>query len=182
MISYFYFQEKITRHQIVGLVLAIAGVLGIVGSPEIPQDGFRPMALLLVAALGYGIAANLVKGIGKDVNPLGMTGWAALMAAPQTAIMATALESTPTVNALTLNISAMSWLVLSSLTSLCAYGIWNHLLQKYQVNQVTPFGLLIPVASLVMAFFILGETTHYLAIGGGAVATTGVWLQSRARL
>jgi O-acetylserine/cysteine efflux transporter len=54
------------------------------------------------------------------------------------------------------------------------YGIWYHLLKKYDVNQVVPFLLLLPVTSIVGAVLFLGERPSIRVLIGGAVVITGV--------
>jgi O-acetylserine/cysteine efflux transporter len=54
------------------------------------------------------------------------------------------------------------------------YGIWYHLLKKYDVNQVVPFLLLLPVTSIVGAVLFLGERPSIRILIGGAVVITGV--------
>jgi len=54
------------------------------------------------------------------------------------------------------------------------YGIWYHLLKKYDVNQVIPFLLLLPVTSILGAVLFLGERPSIRILIGGAVVITGV--------
>ena len=56
------------------------------------------------------------------------------------------------------------------------YGIWYHLLKKYDVNQVVPFLLLLPVTSILGAVLFLGERPSIRILIGGAVVITGVAL------
>ena len=54
------------------------------------------------------------------------------------------------------------------------YGLWYRLLGHYDVNQVMPFLLLLPVTSVCAGIFFLGESlTAKIAIGG-CLAIAGV--------
>jgi len=54
------------------------------------------------------------------------------------------------------------------------YGIWYHLLKKYDVNQVMPFLLLVPVSSILGAVMFLGESPSSRTLIGGVFIIIGV--------
>jgi O-acetylserine/cysteine efflux transporter len=54
------------------------------------------------------------------------------------------------------------------------YGIWYHLLKKYDINQVVPFLLLLPVTSILGAVLFLGERPSIRILIGGMIVITGV--------
>jgi O-acetylserine/cysteine efflux transporter len=54
------------------------------------------------------------------------------------------------------------------------YGIWYHILKKYNVNQVMPFLLLMPVSSIIGAVLFLGERPNLITITGGTTIIVGV--------
>jgi O-acetylserine/cysteine efflux transporter len=54
------------------------------------------------------------------------------------------------------------------------YGIWYHVLTKYDVNLVMPFLLLLPVSSVIGAVAFLGERPDISTITRGMVIILGV--------
>ena len=54
------------------------------------------------------------------------------------------------------------------------YGIWYHLLKKYDMTQVVPFLLLLPVTSILGAVLFLGERPSIRILIGGVIIITGV--------
>lgn len=54
------------------------------------------------------------------------------------------------------------------------YGIWYHILKKYDVNQAMPFLLLLPVSSIIGAVLFLGERPNPNTILGGTIIIIGV--------
>ena len=54
------------------------------------------------------------------------------------------------------------------------YGIWYHILKKYDVNQVMPFLLLLPVSSIIGAVLFLEERPNPTTIIGGSIVIIGV--------
>jgi O-acetylserine/cysteine efflux transporter len=55
-----------------------------------------------------------------------------------------------------------------------AYSIWYGLLQRYRVDQVTPFALLMPVAGVFAGATFLGERVSAVSICGGLIVLAGV--------
>ena len=55
-----------------------------------------------------------------------------------------------------------------------AYAIWYRLLGRYNVNQVMPFLLLLPVTSVFGGIFLLGESLTLKIALGGCLAILGV--------
>jgi O-acetylserine/cysteine efflux transporter len=54
------------------------------------------------------------------------------------------------------------------------YAAWYHLLKKYDVNQVMPFLLLLPVSSIFGAVLFLGERPDIRTLIGGVFIVVGV--------
>ena len=54
------------------------------------------------------------------------------------------------------------------------YGIWNHLVQKYDVKNVASLTLLVPFSGLFFAWIILGEKLSMIDVVGGGLTLLGV--------
>lgn len=67
-----------------------------------------------------------------------------------------------------------------------AYSIWYGLLSRYRVDQVTPFGLLMPPIGAVGGFLYLGEKISLVELLGAAVILAGlaivIWGKTPASL
>src|SRR5262249_49471160 len=57
-----------------------------------------------------------------------------------------------------------------------AYAIWYSLLQRYRVEQVAPFILLMPIVGLLASALLLGEELSRSVFLGGAVILVGLAL------
>ena len=69
------------------------------------------------------------------------------------------------------------WMAVTVLATggfVAAYSIWYGLLQRYNVDQIAPFVLLMPVAGVASAFIFLGERPTWPILAGGAIITLGV--------
>ena len=54
------------------------------------------------------------------------------------------------------------------------YAVWGMLLNRYPAGTVSAFSLLIPVAGLVSAALLLGETVSPLEIAGSLLVLAGL--------
>jgi drug/metabolite transporter (DMT)-like permease len=80
-------------------------------------------------------------------------------------------------------ISARGWIAtiyLGALASAVCYLIYNHALRVLDAAQVGTFVNLVPLIGVISGVIFLGESLHPMAIAGGALILTGVWLSSRA--
>ena len=179
ILGFFLLREKLTRFQLFGMLLAFIGVYFIVESPEISY-GTQSWAifLLLVAAFFYGFSAVYVKFI-KQTNALTLTVWSSLFASIELFLISSLLfERGEFLDMSMPSNRVLIALFLSAFISLFSFFLWNYLLKIYRVNQVVPFGMLLPIFSLIFSYYLLGETTHVVALLGGGLTLVGVWFQS----
>jgi O-acetylserine/cysteine efflux transporter len=75
------------------------------------------------------------------------------------------------------NATIVGWgtvIYLAVIMTTVGYAIWYHVLMKYDVNQVMPFLLLLPVSSTIGAVFFLGERPNLSTLIGGSIIVIGV--------
>ena len=113
---------------------------------------------------------------------LTLIAWVAVFAAPQLLVSSWIFERdqlAAIANATTVVWAAVVYLALV-MTAL-GYAIWYHLLGKYDVNQIMPFLLLLPVITVLGSVILLDETlTPQLTIGG-LISIIGVTIINVAR-
>ncbi len=101
--------------------------------------------------------------------------WVAVFAGPQMFISSLIVESGH-LSALK-NATIVGWgtvVYMGIVMTALGYGIWYHLLKKYDVNQVMPFLLLLPVSSILGAVLLLGERPNIRTLIGGVFVVIGV--------
>ena len=178
LLGYLLIGEKLKRAQLFGMLLAFIGVFLIVKSPEISTGDWFPVVLLVIAAFFYGFSAVFIKFF-KGTGALSLTIWSSFFAAIELYLLSYFVFEQQEIMTLVMpSTKILITVVCSSLISLTAFYIWNHLIGLYKVNQVVPFGMLLPIFSLVFSYFLLGETTHWVALLGGSMTLVGVWFQS----
>ncbi len=168
--------ERIFRHNILGIAVAVLGLVMIQMGAEpgsVPVLGF---ILSLCAALSWACGNIVVKRIGR-VDMLGLVVWTALLPPIPFLILSWVFEGPQRIQHSLLNISvvgvgAVAYLAL--VATLVGYVLWGRLLGKHPVSKVAPLSLLIPVIGLVSSSLLLGEHLDLIQWVGGAVVMLGL--------
>lgn len=166
------FREVIGWRRILGLALAFSGIVVVAGEPQ--MTSLVPIVLLLIGAFTWALG-NVVAKTSGDLPVLSLSGWMALFAIPQLALMSWLLEDG--------HLEAMeaapwqSWagLVYTAIgASVIAHSLWYALMRRHPMSVVAPWGLLAPVLGIAAGILILGEAATWQKLVGGAVTLTGV--------
>lgn len=167
------FKDFLGWRRLTGMTLAFAGIVLIAGEPRVSQNLYG-LALVVTAALVWAVANIQIKEMG-EVNGFALNAWVSLFAAFQL-FLASFLFENGQWQALTqagwLGWGAILYMVV--LVTIIGYGLWYHLMNKYEVNQTMPFTLLVPVFGVLSGVLFLGESLTWQMIAGGALTVVGV--------
>ena len=168
--------ERITGRTICGFIAAAGGALwlGMGGKATVqaphPLLGNFCEFMAMVCAAGYTI---LMKQLSKELHPFFLTGLQAFAGA---LFFAPALLLPPVRTA---SLSVNGWLVviyLGTVVSVGAYGLYNFGISRIPASQASAFVNLIPVFSIVLGFFFLGERLTFWQWMACALVFGGVLL------
>lgn len=168
--------ERVFRHNILGIAVAVLGLVMIQMGAEpgsVPVLGF---ILSLCAALSWACGNIVVKRIGR-VDMLGLVVWTALLPPIPFLILSWIFEGPQRMRHSLVNISVVgigSVAYLALVATIVGYVLWGRLLGKHPVSKVAPLSLLIPVIGLVSSSFLLGEHLDLIQWLGGAVVMLGL--------
>ena len=184
VIAYFYLQERIGLHGVIGIFLGFAGVV------VISQDthSVSPVTLLpVLTALGatfcYGIAACFMKKHLSGVKPFAVAAGSQVFAS--LLLFPFALYTWPVVNP-----DAATWgaaLVLAVICTGVAYIMYFDLIAKVGASYAMTVGYLVPLFGILWGMVVLGEVlSTYAIIGGsmiivGLMVTTGILKRRRLK-
>jgi O-acetylserine/cysteine efflux transporter len=175
VIAALWLRERPTSRQRVGVCIGAAGLVTI-GLARGLSAPVLPLVVLVLAALSWAIGNVLTRRAGS-VSGLGLTVWSGLVV-PIPALLLSLLVEGPT--AIATAVAHLPWQAVAStiytagLSSLVGYGIWNTLLARHAVAQVTPFAMLVPVFGMGAAAIVFSERPTALEWVGGAVLLIGV--------
>lgn len=167
--------ERPSRFQIIGAVIAFAGI-GVIAVERLAATALLPLGMTLLAALSWGLANVLTKKAGR-INALAFTVWGSL-AAPLPLIGLSLLVEGPDVVLAAL--AGFGWQE-AGLIAFLAYpatllggGIWSWLLGRHPASTVAPFTLLVPITGLLSGYLVLGETITLTEVGGAVLVISGL--------
>jgi len=170
------FRERPTVRQIVGVALAISGllllVLGVGGA-------ISPMGLVLVlsAALCGAFGNNLLKALGP-VSMVGVATWMSLAAPVPLFVLSALFEGPLTLGTVATSIASgptfIAVVYSAILATVVAFAIWGHLFARYAAAQVAPFLLLVPVFGIGLSAVFIGETMTAGRAAGCALIFMGL--------
>jgi drug/metabolite transporter (DMT)-like permease len=153
-------RERLTRRQVAGVVLAVAGLVAIAVTRSAVAP-LLPLVLGLLAALSWAFGNLCSRGAEAD-DPVRFMLWMSVV---------------PPVP-----LAALGYLVLCA--TVLGQGIWTALLGRYPAGTVAPYCMLVPVVAMGLAALVLGERPSPMELVAGAVIVGGVLLgtpRARAR-
>jgi len=169
------FGERIRPQQALGILVAFAGAVLIVGEPRLEGDLIYAF-MVIGGAFTWSVGQIMVKKLG-NVGGFRLLSGVALFAAPQLFVASWIFEQDQLEQVQTASLAAWSAVIyLGVVMTALGYGLWYRLLGHYGVNQVMPFLLLLPVTSVCGGIFFLGESLTVKIALGGSLAITGVAL------
>lgn len=177
------FGERLQIKQLVGITLAVVGVLVLIESSlngqHVPLLGFL---LTLAGAFSWACGNIFNKKIMQHSSRpaiMSLVVWSALI--PIVPFMvaslifdgpALMLQSVVSIDFTTL----LSLVYLAFVATILGYGIWGTLLGRYETWRVAPLSLLVPVVGMASAAFLLGETLSALQLVGAVLVMAGLYI------
>jgi drug/metabolite transporter (DMT)-like permease len=173
-------RERVSRRRVLGIALAVGGVLLIVARSTPDASAPSPLIgnlLMFGSVVLWGFYTVLAKRF-ADVDPAVFT--AAITVIGTVMLVPAALIESG--RALVSPISTEGWLritYLGAMPSALAYLLYSRALRDLDASQVGIFINLVPVLGVVSGVVFLGETITGLGILGGVLVLVGVWISSR---
>ncbi|PNK59807.1 EamA family transporter [Psychrobacter sp. FDAARGOS_221] len=177
LVALVFFKEHLTPRQIVGVMIAMLGLLVIFmfKSDNISLTGL----LITLLASVFMTLSNVVIKITKPKNVVSFTVWASLFVPLPILIMSliyAGMTDTPIYTYLQLP-SLKSWGVIlfqSLVITVAGYSIFAMLITKHGLAITTPYTLLIPIAGLFFGWLIYDEVLSPVEIMGSVLILVGL--------
>lgn len=153
-----FFRERLGRPQLLGALLAAAGLLGIVLCS--PGDASRAgLALVIGSAMAWSVGNVIIK-VSKVREIFAFVVWASLFPPIPLMLLTWTLHGSAPFIALPAQLNTMTLFSLAfqvyAATHFSYWG-WNLLLREYPISRVAPLSLLIPVFGIFSSMAILGQ-------------------------
>lgn len=167
--------ERIALPVVGGIVIALLGVLMVLGG--VGKGGaLSGILLVIAAAFVFAVGTLLTKRWGP-FNPVAISAWTALIAAPELLIVSAAVEGHAWGSVLTASPTAWAAVLYTAVSGgLIGFGLWYWLLGRHPIQRLTPFLLLVPVFAVAVSQLLLKEGLSLSLVVGGLAVLAGVGL------
>lgn len=181
ILALIFFREKISTLQIIGIVIAMVGLLLLVGNGDISNIDLiknKGDLLVLASAFTWGVYSMVNKKISLSYSPLMTILYLFIMMA---IIIIPFNLNKETVNSV-IHLSSISWVAVSFLGLFCsgiAYVIWAYALREMESTKVGAFLYFEPFVTVIAAWVLLSETITLLMLASGIIITIGVFMVNK---
>ena len=168
-----FLKDKLGWKRAGGMLVTFFGVGLIAGSPSLRNQLFSAF-LVTAGVFTWAVGQVMIKKM-VQISGFQLIAWISVFAGPQMLIASLFLESGH-LNSIK-NATLIGWgsvIYMGIVMTALGYAIWYHLLKKYDVNQVIPFLLLMPVTSILGAVLFLSERPSIRILIGGLIVIAGV--------
>lgn len=177
------FGERLQVKQLVGIALAVVGVLVLIQASftgqHIPLLGFM---LTLAGAFSWACGNIFNKKIMQHSSRpavMSLVVWSALIPIVPFLVASLIFDGPAVMLQSLVNIdivTVFSLLYLAFVATIIGYGIWGTLLGRYETWRVAPLSLLVPVFGMGSAALLLGETLTLLQLVGAVLIMAGLYI------
>jgi O-acetylserine/cysteine efflux transporter len=174
LLAAIFLKDMIGWRRAIGMALAFAGVLILAGEPTV-QGAYISAGMVMLGSVLFAAGQVMTKALKGAVGGFQLTAWVAVFAVPQLFIGSFIFETGHWTHLKTADpIVWIAILYLGLVMTALGYGLWYRLINKYSINLVMPFILLLPIATVLSAIVLLGERPKPIVLLGGAVTILGV--------
>ncbi|MCZ4354147.1 EamA family transporter [Roseovarius aestuarii] len=176
-LSALFLHERPSRTAVVGIVLAVFGVILVAGAPA-ASGGLVWIVMVIFSIFVWAIGQLWIRKTGIT-GSVALLGALAALSTPQLALVSLWLE--PEGIAGLSNIALRTWaeiFYLGAAMTAMGIGIWYYLLARFEVRYVAPYLLLVPAISIGGGILFLGEEVTAIRWIGAIIITCGVALST----
>ena len=168
-----FLREKIGVPRLIGIVLALLGVLLLVFDPEAVKE-LPAIGISACGSLVWAIATLIQRNLG-GIDVLNISGWLGLIGSAVILPFALLLEPDGMSMLGDLSMETYAWTAYAAIgSSIGGHGAMVWLLQRHSVSTVSPLTIPTPVISVAFATWWFGTPLTWLMIAGGLIALLGV--------
>lgn len=173
LMSIVFLGEVVRWRRWLGITLAFAGVMVMGLDPKV-FDFWQGLALVVLSAFVGSIGLLAVKQL-KDIKPLEIQAWFAVISVPVLAVLSAVFETGQLQATRAASLEAWSALLFTVvMASLIAHSGYYYLVQRYPITSVSPLTILSPLFGVLFGVTLLGDELTPRIIAGGTMTLTGV--------
>jgi len=179
LLSVLVLKERVSRLQLFGIGLSIAGLLLVTGLSLSREGSAPPVGNLLVFGSVVAWAVYTVQGKRLVSTFPWLVITTASISAGILCLLPFAIGELWLQGMPHLRVDGLIQLLyLGGASSALGYGLWNYGLRFLDASEAAPYINLIPVVGLILSIIVLQEPLSLIQAGGGALTLFGVWLSN----
>ncbi len=175
---WFVAHDRLTWGKLVGLLLAISGVVFVFRESFAESSGLMRIGdlLALLAAVSWGVQNIVTKHVVKVVPPAAITTWQAAIASVLFFATSRLAEPGPVLKRALdpAFFGATAYIVL--VATVFGFVAWNYLIHRNAPSRVTSFCFVTPIASVFFGWLLLGESISRDIILATALVGLGIFI------
>lgn len=181
LLGLIFFKEKLTAIKIAGIVLAMIGLLLLVGKGDITNIDLiknKGDLLVLSSSFTWGIYSMVNKKVSLNYSPMMTILYLFIMMA----VIIIPFNFNPKTFNAVVHLSTIGWISIFFLGLLCsgaAYVIWAYSLRDMESAKVGAFLYFEPFVTVISAWLFLKEEITLLMLLSGLIITAGVFLVNK---
>lgn len=176
LVGYFAFKERIRRNNIIGVIISFIGVLFVVVNPDFTisgnPKGFGFLFLAVFAALGY---TAVVKRVTYKYNAFTIVAWQNIIASIAFFPLFLYFDFQD-FKSIGINSDFVYIVLLAIMASNGAFLLYTFSFKYFKVSQIGLFTNLIPIFTLILAYFIFNEKFELIKTIGIALVILGLFV------
>jgi O-acetylserine/cysteine efflux transporter len=173
-------KEAVTPLRWAGVGLAFLGAASMNFDPAVLAQGWALVLVALASAI-YGLGTVLVRRVGGGLDPWATQAWIALATAPIMMVGSLVFERDHLEVSRAAHWSVWAFIAFGAIvSSIVASAFMFRLVQRYEVSRTTPYLLMTPVITFVLAAIVLGDRITPQIVIGAAATMGGVALVALA--
>ena len=167
--------ERINRFQLIGAVIAFGGI-AVIATERLELQLLLPLLMCVLSAFFWGLANIVTKKAGR-IDMFAFVVWSSLVPPIPLFALSMLVEGPAAVFDGLVHINGLG---LASIAfngyaaTLIGFGLWSVLLARHPAATIAPFSLLVPVAGMVSAALLLGESISGLELAGSVLVFAGL--------
>lgn len=172
--------ERLSRLQVVGFLIGVAGVVLVLGPDIAEAGGTFGLVCGVVSVLGLSVGTLGQRWIGHAPDPLWSGAIQFGVAAPPLLVLAFVVEGTDVVHDPAA--AGVALVYLAVVNSILGLGLLGILVRARGAGAAASVFFLMPPVTAVLAWLILGETLDARQMAGLAITVVGVAAATRSRV
>ncbi len=178
----FFYSEKITKLNILGLILSFIGVLIIIFSDSDKLEGnFVGIALLFMAVISAIFYTIFVKKLSNSYKAITIVAWQNLFGIILFLPLFLYFDFNEVIHITPNYKTLFSLAMLGILASSAAFIFYTYAIKMLGIIKTNLYTNLVPVFAFIFSFIVLGETVTLLKISGLVIVLLGVVLSESNR-